>query len=121
MASEAPVMGPAEFARQARNLGLTGVEVNGPWVLFDLVIPVGVHAGEIRRIAAEVPADFPDNPPPGPHVSPPTTHPAGAVHASSLGSQWVYWSRPAQGWAADRTGKAWVRHVRSLFAQVTHA
>lgn len=117
----APTSGPAEFARQAVCLGLTGVEINGSWVTFDLPIPVGLHAGECRRIGAEVPADFPDTPPAGPHVSPATTHPAGAVHASPLGAQWVYWSRPAQSWAADRSVKAWIRHVRSLFAQVTHA
>lgn len=121
MPNPAATSGSVEFARQAEGLGLTGVEVNGSWVTFELPIPVGLHAGESRRIAAEVPADFPDTPPPGPHVSPATTHPAGAVHASPLGAQWVYWSRPAQGWAADRSVKAWIRHVRSLFAQVTHA
>lgn len=113
--------GPAEFASQAQRLGLAGVEVNGSWVMFDLPIPAGRHAGERRRIAAEVPADFPVTPPPGPHVSPATTHPAGAVHASPLGPDWVYWSRPAPGWPADRSVKAWIRHVRSLFAQVNHA
>lgn len=125
MNAEAPPVaatsGPAEFARQAERLGLAAVGIKGPWVRFDLPIPVGLHAGEIRRIAAEVPADFPDTPPTGPHVNPATTHPAGAVHASPLGPEWVYWSRPAQGWSTDRSVKAWVRHVRSLFAQVSHA
>lgn len=113
--------GPEEFARQAEALGLTQVQLDGRWVYFDLPIPAGKHGGETRRIAAEVPADFPDTPPPGPHVSPATTHPAGAVHASLLGADWVYWSRPAQGWPSDRSVKAWVRHVRSLFAQVSDA
>jgi hypothetical protein len=106
------------FAQEAIALGLANVEIEGSWVKFDLPIPDGKFAGETRRIAAEVPADFPLNPPPGPHISPPTTHPAGAVHASALGADWVYWSRPAQGWPSDRTVRAWVRHVRSLFAQV---
>lgn len=113
--------GAIEFARQAEALGLTGIAIEGNWVTFDLAIPAGQHAGERRRIAAEVPVDFPDTPPPGPHVNPATTHPAGAVHASPLGGDWVYWSRPTQGWPADRSVKAWLRHVRSLFAQVTHA
>ncbi len=111
--------GAETFAEEARSLGLSDVAVEGTWVKFDLAIPVGRFGGETRRIAAEVPPDFPLNPPPGPHVSPPTTHPAGAVHASPLGTEWVYWSRPAQGWAADRSVKAWLRHVRSLFAQVS--
>ena len=113
-------VGVAEFVRQARALGLASLEVDGDWVLFDLEIPAGKHAGEMRRIAAQVPADFPDTPPSGPHVTPATTHPAGAVHASPRGEGWVYWSRPIQGWSADRSARAWVRHVRSLFAQVTH-
>jgi hypothetical protein len=113
-------IGAGEFARQVRALGLSSVEVDGEWVLFDLEIPAGKHAGEMRRIAAQVPADFPDTPPSGPHVTPATTHPAGAVHASPRGEGWVYWSRPIPGWAADRSARAWVRHVRSLFGQVTH-
>lgn len=119
-AGELVTTGAPEFARQARALGLSSVEVEGEWVLFDLEIPAGKHAGQMRRIAAQVPADFPDTPPSGPHVTPATTHPAGAVHASPRGGGWVYWSRPIQGWPADRSVKAWIRHVRSLFAQVTH-
>lgn len=111
--------GADEFERQALELGLPNVVAEGNWVLFDLELPAGRFAGETRRVAAEVPTDFPDNPPPGPHVTPPTTHPAGAVHTSPRGAEWVYWSRPAPGWPADRSVKAWVRHVRSLFAQVT--
>ncbi len=113
--------GPEEFARQAEALGLAEVRVEEGWLFFELPIHAGKHAGESRRIAAQVPVDFPDTPPPGPHVSPATTHPAGAVHASPLGSDWVYWSRPVQAWPADRSVKAWVRHVRSVFAQVTDA
>jgi hypothetical protein len=118
---DAAARGPDEFARQLNLLGITGVSVNGSWVSFDLVIPMGAYAGATRRIAAEVPVDFPDMPPPGPHVSPPTIHPAGAVHASALGADWVYWSRPTPGWATERSVRAWLRHVRSLFAQVTSA
>lgn len=114
---EPPTTGVAEFARQARLLGQPAIDVRDDWVLFNLDVPDGSHAGQQIRIAAQVPRDFPDNPPPGPHVSPAITHPGGAVHRSPLGANWLYWSRPAQGWAKDRTVKAWVRHVRSLFAQ----
>lgn len=118
MPEEPPTTGPSEFARQARLLGLPGLEVRDAWVFFGLDVPDGTHAGKRVRIAAEVPADFPDTPPPGPHVNPPLTHAAGAVHGSpTLGPDWLYWSRPAPGWARDRTVRAWVRHVRSLFAQ----
>ncbi len=113
-----PTRGPAEFARQARALGLADVTHTGDeWVYIGLDVPVGSHQGETVRVAAQVPPDFPDNPPPGPHISPPYTHPAGGVHASSLGSDYMYWSRPAPQWQADRSVRAWVRHVRSLFGQ----
>lgn len=115
--AEPPTRGPAEFARQARALGLTSVTIDGEWVRFALEVPAGAHAGQTVTIAAQVPFDFPDTPPPGPHVSPAFTHPAGAVHASPLGANFLYWSRPAQGWQADRSVRAWVRHVRSLFGQ----
>jgi hypothetical protein len=117
-AGEARTRGPANFARQARGLGLNNVVHNGDeWVYFDLVIPAGSHQGETVRIAAAVPPDFPDNPPAGPNISPPYTHPAGGVHASPLGGDYMYWSRPVQQWQADRSVRAWVRHVRSLFGQ----
>lgn len=117
-AEDLPTRGPAEFARQARALGLGNVVHNADeWVYFDLDVPVGSHQGETVRVAAAVPPDFPDNPPPGPHISPPYTHPAGGVHASPLGGDYLYWSRPAQQWQADRSVRAWVRHVRSLFGQ----
>lgn len=110
--------GVVEFADQAAALGLPGLESEGNWVLFDLEVPAGRFAGETRRIAVEIPEDFPVTPPPGPHVSPATTHPAGAVHASSRGAAWVYWSRPVPDWATDRSVRAWIRHVRSVFAQI---
>lgn len=115
---EAPTRGPAEFARQMRALGLGNVELRTDgWVLFDLLVPAGGHRGDVVRIGAQVPPDFPDTPPPGPHVSPPYTHPAGGVHGSPLGSEFLYWSRPAQQWQKDRSVRGWVRHVRSLFGQ----
>lgn len=110
--------GAGEFERQAQELGLSNLSRTGNRVSFDLDIPAGSFAGQSRRIGAEVPDDFPLVPPPGPHVSPPTVHTGGAVHASPFGSEWVYWSRPAHNWSSERSVRSWIRHVRSLFAQV---
>jgi hypothetical protein len=110
--------GPEEFERQALSLGLPAVARNGAQVSFELEIPDGSFAGQKRRVGAEVPGDFPVTPPGGPHINPATVHSAGAVHASSFGAGWVYWSRPVPSWATDRSLRAWLRHVRSLFAQV---
>lgn len=112
-----PTRGPEEFARQTRLLGQANVTSDGVWVEFDLDVPAGSHAGTTVRIAAEVPLDFPDTPPTGPHVRPRLQHPHGAVHESGRGPQFVYWSRPAQNWATERTVRAWLRHVRSVFGQ----
>ena len=110
--------GADEFERQARDLGLSDVVRAGNRVTFTLDIPDGSFAGETRRIGAEVPEDFPITAPPGPHINPATVHTGGAVHASSFGTDWAYWSRPAQNWVSNRSVQAWIRHVRSLFAQV---
>lgn len=110
--------GPDEFSRQAAALGLDGVRQEGHRVFFTIELPAGQYAGQSREICAEVPTDFPLTPPPGPHVRPATVHPAGAVQASPVGDDWIYWSRPAPNWATDRSVRAWVRHVRSLFAQL---
>lgn len=110
--------GATEFARQAHALGLLAVRQDGHRVFFTLEVPDGEYAGQAREICAEVPTDFPVTPPPGPHVRPATVHPAGAVHASPVGSDWLYWSRPVPNWAGDRSVRAWTRHIRSLFAQL---
>lgn len=117
-ASASSLQGAALFELEASALGLQGVARDGDRVLFTLVVPAGTLVGQERRIGVDVPPDFPLTPPPGPHVSPPTTHPAGAVHASALGPDFVYWSRPATKWAEDRSTRAWVRHVGSLLAQL---
>jgi hypothetical protein len=70
-------------------------------VTFDYVVESGRFAGRPVRIGLIVPADFPATWPSGPHVSPqihpmsqPGLHPLGAIHASSFGDGWQYWSRP---------------------------
>lgn len=107
-----------EFAGQLRALGHQ-VEIRGQFVTFGFTIPVGRRAHEVVSLGMEVPGDFPATPPPGPHVSPQIGHPAGAVHPSSLGAEWEYWSRPFPGWAATpRTVSDYLAHVRSLFTEL---
>jgi hypothetical protein len=88
------------------------------FVILGYTIEVGSQAGHQIRIGLQVPPDWPLTPPPGPHVSPRLGHPHGAVHSSPLGDDWEYWSRPAQNWAADRSTRAYLRHLRTLFAQL---
>ena len=88
------------------------------FVIFGYMIEVGSRAGEQVKIGLQIPADWPLTPPPGPHVSPRLGHPQGAVSQSPLGADWEYWSRPAQNWPADRTARAYLRHLRTLFAQL---
>lgn len=113
-------MGAAELARQLRDLGYDATVVaqaGQEYAVFPLAVPIGGHAGETVRIALPG-ADFPVNPPGGPHVSPPTEHPGGNNHPSPLGDEWRYWSRPYPGWAATgRTAGDYMAHVRRLFSQ----
>lgn len=115
-------MGTAELARQLRILGhdVTVVAQDGQeYAVFPLEVPVGAHAGTTVRIALPG-TDFPVNPPGGPHVSPAITHPGGNNHASPLGDQWRYWSRPYPGWrTTGRTAGDYMAHVRKLFSQIT--
>lgn len=90
----------------------------GDLAVFPYTIEVGSRAGQQVRIGLLIPADWPMTPPPGPHVSPRLGHPHGAVSGSALGDDWEYWSRPAQNWAADRSMRAYLRHLRTLFAQL---
>ena len=101
-------------------LAAHGYEVTpaGDFVIFPYTVEVGSRAGEQVRIGLQVPGDWPLSPPPGPHVSPRLGHPHGAVNPSPLGEDWEYWSRPAQNWPADRSVRAYLRHLRTLFSQL---
>lgn len=88
------------------------------FVVFPYVVEVGSRAGQQFTIGLQVPADWPLSPPPGPHIRPRIGHPHGAVSGSALGDDWEYWSRPAQNWAADRSVRAYLRHLRTLFSQL---
>ena len=84
---------------------------------FDYTIPLGSKIGEKIRVGLAIPGDWPASPPPGPHVHPALTHPGGAVHASPLGRDWCYWSRPFNAWATSaKTIDAYMAHIRTLFS-----
>jgi hypothetical protein len=110
-------VGAEEFLAQIRGEGIEPTVVQGI-AIFDYAVEVGLLVGSNIRLGLAVPADFPLTPPPGPHVSPRLGHPLGAVHASPLGADWEYWSRPHPSWnQTDRSFAAYMRHIRTLFAQ----
>lgn len=88
------------------------------YVVFDYVVPVGAHAGEEVKVGLQAP-DWPLNPPSGPHITPRIPHPGdNAHHASPLGADAIYWSRPYPGWAeGTRSLPEYLAHLRALFAQ----
>jgi hypothetical protein len=121
-------MDRAGFIQGLRDLGLAVEERAENYVTFPWEVPVGARAGERIRLGLQVPPDVEETPPSGPHVSPqllplsqtnPGTHPSDGIHASPLGGEWQYWSRPfpnPPGWAStDRSAKAYMRHINHLF------
>lgn len=110
-------VGAAGFLAALTAEGYTVTEQSG-FAVFSYTIEVGSRAGEQVKIGLEIPGDWPLSSPHGPHLSPRLGHPAGAVHASLLGSDWEHWSRPAPNWATDRSMRAYLRHLRTLFAQL---
>lgn len=112
-----PEAGAAGFLAALAAAGYP-VTMSNEFTVFDYTVEVGSRAGQQVRIGLQIPGDWPLSPPPGPHVSPAIGHPHGAVCASPLGPGWEYWSRPAQNWAADRSVRAYLRHLRTLFSQL---
>ena len=111
-------MASEDLAAQLRELGYADARVQGQYVRFSFVVPIGAKAGETFQIGLPA-SDFPLNPPGGPHVNPAFDHPGGNNHGSDLGDGWRYWSRPFPGWAqTDRSASAYMSHVRRLFSQV---
>lgn len=110
-------VGAAGFVAALTAYGYTITEQDG-YALFSYTVEVGRRAGEQVEIGLQIPGDWPLSPPPGPHISPPLGHPGGAVIGSPLGAAWEYWSRPAPNWASDRSMRAYLRHLRTLFAQL---
>jgi hypothetical protein len=116
-----PEVGAVGFVAALASAGLHVTEQiaeGRTFAVFAYAVEVGSRAGEEIEVALELPGDWPMSPPPGPHVRPRIDHPQGAVHASPLGPDWAYWSRPANQWPADRTARGYLRHLRTLFSQI---
>ena len=94
--------------------------ITGEFVTFPFVIPVGAHIGTTVTVGLAAP-DFPVNPPGGVHVRPRLAHPGdNAHHASPLGADWIYWSRPYPDWPQSSRGISdYLAHLRKLFSQFT--
>lgn len=91
----------------------------GDLVVFTYEVPVGGRLGQTISVAVAKTPDWPLSCPPGPHLSPRLGHPNGNVHASPLGPDWEYWSRPFPNWAAShRTFRCYMGHIRALFAAI---
>lgn len=111
-------MGPDDFLDQLKQLGYE-LAMADQYALFAFEVPLGRLIGDEVRLGLFAPADFPLSPPPGPHVSPRINHPDGACHASHLGPDWVYWSRPFPEWnRSTRDVRAYMAHIRRLFEQL---
>ncbi len=118
-------MAYADFvAGIAALLGHPPVELGSNRVSFEYRVPVGKFRGQTVTLGFEVPPDFPNTPPGGPHLKPqllpmnPSApdHPS-RVAPSPFGGEWEYWSRPIQGWAeSDHSVSTYMAHIRSLFA-----
>ncbi|MEU6653334.1 hypothetical protein ABZ904_28840 [Streptomyces sp. NPDC046900] len=121
MTTGQPLWGPAALHAGLLAAGYTPQQTTTPvgeFVVFEYTIEAGPRAGTTVQIGLQAMQDFPVTPPGGPQVSPRLGHPHGAVHPSPLGGEWEYWSRPATNWAADRSVRGYLRHLRTLFAQL---
>lgn len=118
-------MARSDFITQLQALGYNVEDKGGNRLAFRYIIPLGRYAGQDIWLGFEVGEDFPATPPGGPHVSPRllplnntqgVPHPIGAIHESTFGEGWEYWSRPFPVWPdTDRTVIAYMRHIRRLF------
>jgi hypothetical protein len=92
----------------------------GEFLTFAFLIPGGPRAGETIELGLQA-VDFPFTPPGGIHVRPGFDHPGGNNHASPLGHEWRYWSRPFPEGMWVTTGKSVddvLAHVRGLLLGV---
>jgi hypothetical protein len=113
-----------EFADQLEALGYQPHVLDAEKLTFPYKIPVGKFIGQDVQLGLIVGADFPLSPPSGPHlhprllpVHPGGEHPSGGINESPFGAEWEYWSRPFPDWpATDRTVRAYLAHIRHLFA-----
>jgi hypothetical protein len=124
----------ADFMAQLLAEGLSPELRHDVFVVFDYEVVLGKHAGELVKLALQVPADWPATPPTGPFVSPRLLpinasngrgRPWDAVHeAAPRGladpdGRWEYWSRPYLDWEhTDKSVKAYLRHLLTLFDEI---
>lgn len=116
-----------EFVFQLKQLKYDVTEIGGNKVSFPYDIPGGKLRGRKVYLGFEVPADFPNTPPGGPHIKPrilplnknATTHPDKVLESPKFGPDWEYWSRPIRGWAeSDHTVRFYMTHIRTLFVRL---
>ena len=126
-----------DFMAQLRALAYEPELRPNEFVVFDYEVEVGKHTGASVKVGLQVPPDWPMSPPSGPFVSPrllPINPSSGrgrpwdsvhAAHGRGLDDPqgvWEYWSRPFTAWPrTDRSVKAYLRHLRTLFAEITPA
>ena len=115
-------------------------KLEGDFVRFRYVVPVGPRRDEEVGLAFRVPPDWPANPPTGPFVSPrllpinpscgrgrpwDSVHEATAHGLPDSAGDWQYWSRPfpqLPGWpATDRSVKTYLGHITTLFDELPNA
>lgn len=116
-------MAYSDFVRQLGDLRLPFTDRGSNRVEVPYVVPIGRFKGTSITLGFEVPGDFPNSPPGGPHIKPrllplnpgASGHP-GRVAESPFGPDWEYWSRPYEGWAgSDHSVRSYMAHVRRLF------
>jgi hypothetical protein len=115
-------MAKLDFVTELTALGFIVQEPIAHHVCFLYEVPVGKNIGKKIMLGFIVQDDFPMNCPTGPHfksigldgwIEPPN-----AIHASSFGGDWRYWSRPfTMYWNnSDRKVKTYLAHIKNLLA-----
>lgn len=119
-------LGIAMFVAELEKLGYKP-RVQDKRVVFEYHVPCGRFEGQNIKLGFEVPPDFNQNPPTGPHVSPlllPVNNGVGnhpeRVHGSNFneqfGGDWEYWSRPYIQWQkTNRSVRVYLNYVKHLF------
>jgi hypothetical protein len=109
--------GAERFVADLEALGFDDVKRDGSRVSTKWAVALGSRIGEVIEMGWDVPPDWPETPPHGPHVRPAFDHPGGGNHASPFGADWRHWSRPYNRWALDgRTMKVYVRFMTTLLS-----
>lgn len=120
-------MAKIDFITQLKALGYNVQESCPNFISFEYEIPLGKFQGQNVQIAFQMDESYPINCPGGPHFKPlllPITggggcHPFGAIHASPLGNEWQYWSRPFKDWGrTEKTAKIYLAHIKNLLATI---